>query len=177
MIEPSSNTAITGWRCPGCQNNRTSVPRDYLCFCGKQRNPEASRYNTPHSCDQLCKRHKSCPHECVLPCHPGPCPPCSLMGPVISCYCGHNTQQSRCVDTDYSTKGYSCTDTCDELLGCGKHRCEKNCHPGLCPPCEIQEVQSCYCGRHERTARCGSGKQVQLRGHIGHYSCTEKCDT
>ncbi|RCI06222.1 FKBP12-associated protein, partial [Rhizopus stolonifer] len=172
----SSNKMITAWRCPGCQNSQTVIPKDYLCFCGKQRNPESSRYNTPHSCDQLCKRHKSCPHECVLPCHPGPCPPCNSMGPVLTCYCGQTTRQQRCLDTDYSTKGFSCTDTCDELLGCGKHRCQQECHAGICPPCDIQEVQSCYCGRHERTARCGSGKQIQMRGHIGHYSCAEKCD-
>ncbi|KAF1797852.1 hypothetical protein V8B55DRAFT_1549404 [Mucor lusitanicus] len=176
LKDTSSNKMVTGWRCPGCQNNRTVVPKDYLCFCGKQRNPETSRYNTPHSCDQLCKRHKSCPHECVLPCHPGPCPPCSLMGPVTTCFCGTTTRQARCVDTDYSTKGFSCEEVCDELLGCGKHRCEQPCHAGVCSPCQVQEVQSCYCGRHERTARCGSGKQVQLRGHIGHYSCAEKCD-
>ncbi|KAG1123324.1 hypothetical protein G6F42_010657 [Rhizopus arrhizus] len=176
LKDTSSNKMVTGWRCPGCQNNRTVVPKDYLCFCGKQRNPETSRYNTPHSCEQLCKRHKSCPHECVLPCHPGPCPPCSLMGPVTTCFCGTTTRQARCVDTDYSTKGFSCNEVCDELLGCGKHRCEQPCHAGVCAPCQVQEVQSCYCGRHERTARCGSGKQVQLRGHIGHYSCAEKCD-
>ncbi|CEP11623.1 hypothetical protein [Parasitella parasitica] len=176
LKDTSSNKMITGWRCPGCQNSRTVVPKDYFCFCGKQRNPEPSRYNTPHSCEQLCKRHKSCPHECVLPCHPGPCPPCSLMGPVITCFCGTNTRQARCVDTDYSTKGFSCAEVCDVLLGCGKHRCEEPCHAGVCAPCQVQEVQACYCGRHERTARCGSGKQVQLRGHSGHYSCTEKCD-
>jgi transcriptional repressor NF-X1 len=112
----------------------------------------------------------------VRPCHPGPCPPCSLMGPVITCYCGQNARQGRCVDTDYSTKGYSCEEVCGELLGCGKHRCKENCHSGLCTPCEVEEIQSCYCGRHERTARCGNGKQIQLRGHIGYYSCGEECD-
>ncbi|KAI9476112.1 MAG: hypothetical protein EXX96DRAFT_575824 [Benjaminiella poitrasii] len=177
LKDTSTNKMITGWRCPGCQNSRTAIPRDYLCFCGKQRNPESSRYSTPHSCEQLCKRHKVCPHECVLPCHPGPCPPCNSMGPVVTCYCGRISRQSRCVETDYSTKGFSCTDVCDELLGCGKHRCKEKCHVGICPPCELEEVQSCYCGRHERTSRCGSGKQLQLRGHIGYYNCTEKCDT
>lgn len=66
FLDTSSNKMITGWRCPGCQNSRTVIPKDYFCFCGKQRNPETSRYHTPHSCDQLCKRHKNCPHECVL---------------------------------------------------------------------------------------------------------------
>ncbi|KAI8359868.1 hypothetical protein EDC96DRAFT_513466 [Choanephora cucurbitarum] len=176
LKDTSSNKMITAWRCPGCQNSRMAVPKDYLCFCGKQRNPEPSKYTTPHSCDQLCKRHKSCPHECVLPCHPGPCPPCDSMGPVLTCYCGQTTRQQRCIDTDYQTKGFSCLDLCDELLGCGKHRCQEACHAGLCPPCELEEIQSCYCGRHERTARCGNGQQIQIGGHVGYYSCQERCD-
>lgn len=99
------------------------------------------------------------------------------MGPTITCYCGQHTKRARCVDTDYTTKGYSCTEICEEILGCGKHRCEDRCHSGICPPCKLEEIQPCYCGRHERTARCGSGEQVQMRGHIGYYSCNEKCDT
>ncbi|KAI8967924.1 hypothetical protein BDF20DRAFT_917174 [Mycotypha africana] len=177
LNDTSSNKMITGWRCPGCQTTRTVIAKDYMCFCGKQRNPHPSKYSTPHSCEQLCKRPRKCPHECISPCHPGPCAPCSLMGPTLTCYCGRSERKARCVDTDYTTKGFSCTQVCNELLGCGKHRCEKTCHEGLCPPCEVEEVQSCYCGRHERTVRCGTGKQIQLRGHVGYYNCSEKCDT
>ncbi|KAI8879259.1 hypothetical protein K501DRAFT_257137 [Backusella circina FSU 941] len=177
LKDTSSQKLITQWRCPGCQHTRTAIPRDYVCFCGKQRNPDPSRYSTPHSCEQLCKKHKSCPHPCVLPCHPGPCPPCSLMGPETTCYCGQSTKQSRCSDTDYHSKGYSCERPCTVQLGCGKHQCNAQCHKGLCSPCEVEEIQSCYCGRHERTARCGTGKQVQLRGHTGYYSCNEICDS
>ncbi|CEG81703.1 hypothetical protein RMATCC62417_15868 [Rhizopus microsporus] len=176
LQDTSSNKMITQWRCPGCQNSRTAIPKDYLCFCGKQRNPEPSKYYTPHSCNQLCKKHKSCPHECVLSCHPGPCPPCNSLGPVKTCYCGKTTQQKRCVNTDYSTQGFSCDIICDELLGCGKHRCEEKCHKGICPPCTVEETQSCYCGKSQRDTRCGSGKQVQLGDHVGHYNCEHKCE-
>ncbi|KAL1921835.1 uncharacterized protein VTP21DRAFT_10477 [Calcarisporiella thermophila] len=196
-LEETAGTS-TGWRCPGCQTARTSVPKGYFCFCGKQRNPELNRYITPHSCGQLCGRNRNCPHECVLPCHPGPCPPCTAMAPPVVCYCGKETFNLRCVDTDYST-GKSCDQVCGEMLGCEKHYCAQKCHPGLCPPCKIQETQSCYCGSHTRQALCGSGDPslsfiaisdaisengmenpdnrvfVSVKEVFGHFSCQEQC--
>ncbi|KAI9247058.1 hypothetical protein BY458DRAFT_68498 [Sporodiniella umbellata] len=177
LKDTSSNKMITQWRCPGCQSSRTAIPKDYICFCGKQRNPEPSKYRTPHSCHQLCKKHKSCPHECILPCHPGPCPPCNSMGPIRKCFCGKTTQQKQCTNTDYSTPGFACDIVCEAMLGCGKHRCKENCHPGLCPPCSVEETQACYCGKHQKKARCGSGKYVRIGEHIGSYNCEEKCQT
>ncbi|KAI9027601.1 hypothetical protein CLU79DRAFT_739911 [Phycomyces nitens] len=177
LSDQSTNKMITSWRCPGCQHTRTVIPKDYFCFCGKQRNPEPNKYLTPHSCGQLCKKTRSCPHPCVLPCHPGPCPPCTAMGPVLTCFCGRHTRQTRCVDTDYTTQAYRCEEVCGESLGCGKHECKETCHAGLCPPCTIEEVQLCYCGRHERIGRCGSGKAVEIKGHVGYYSCGDVCDS
>lgn len=57
---------ITSWRCPGCQHKRTAIPHGYFCFCGKQQNPNPNHYQTPHTCDQLCKRSRKCPHPCLL---------------------------------------------------------------------------------------------------------------
>ncbi|KAI7868643.1 hypothetical protein BDF14DRAFT_542544 [Spinellus fusiger] len=173
----STNKMITSWRCPGCQYTRTGVPKDYLCFCGKQRNPELNKYLTPHSCGQLCKKSRLCPHPCVLPCHPGPCSPCTAMGPLLTCFCGRHSRQTRCADTDYSVQGYQCEEVCGEVLGCEKHKCKDMCHSGLCSPCTVEEVQLCYCGRHERTSRCGSGKAIEIKGHVGHYSCGDVCDS
>lgn len=110
------------------------------------------------------------------PCHPGPCPPCSAMSPMTSCFCGSETYQTRCVDTDYSSLGRSCGRICGELLGCGKHSCKSECHAGLCPPCDVEEVQSCYCGKHERKAKCGSGSPVESNGKVGYYSCKGTCN-
>jgi transcriptional repressor NF-X1 len=44
----------------------------------------------PHSCGDVCekKRGINCKHPCTLKCHPGPCPPCEIMGEIIKCYCG-----------------------------------------------------------------------------------------
>jgi hypothetical protein len=66
MIDTSTNMMITSWRCPGCQHKRTAIPQGYFCFCGKQQNPNPKHYQTPHTCEELCKRSRKCPHPCVL---------------------------------------------------------------------------------------------------------------
>ncbi|KAF9939211.1 FKBP12-associated protein [Mortierella alpina] len=176
--DPNNNGA--GWRCPGCQNTQVSIPKEYSCFCGKVNNPDFNRYLTPHSCGELCGRSRDCPHPCNIPCHPGPCPPCGGLGPLQSCHCGNDTFQLRCVDTDFTFQtGKSCDQVCAELLGCGKHSCTSVCHAGLCPPCEEKQEQNCYCGKHERMARCGDGemKTTLVDGEVltGYYECAEIC--
>ncbi|ORX44066.1 hypothetical protein DM01DRAFT_1340476 [Hesseltinella vesiculosa] len=177
LKDTSTNVMITAWRCPGCQHKRTALPHGYFCFCGKQKNPNPSRYQTPHTCDQLCKRSRVCPHACVLPCHPGPCPPCTSMGSVTVCFCGKERRQAKCVDTDYDTNAYSCKTICGQRLGCGEHTCQETCHPGLCPPCQVVNVeQECYCGQTTRSTRCGDGLPfASADGHIGHFTCDNKC--
>ncbi|KAF9968163.1 FKBP12-associated protein, partial [Mortierella alpina] len=62
---------------------------------------------------------------------------------------------------------------------CGKHTCTSVCHAGLCPPCEEKQEQKCYCGKHERMARCGDGemKTTLINGEVltGYYECAEIC--
>lgn len=55
------------WRCPMCQQGLGYVPNQYKCFCGKSRNPEWNRQDTPHSCGEVCgrKRNKTCVHRCA----------------------------------------------------------------------------------------------------------------
>ncbi|CAG8623780.1 1590_t:CDS:2 [Funneliformis caledonium] len=187
----------TSWRCPGCQNRCDVIPEVYKCFCGKTENPSNNRYFTPHSCGNVCGRKRDCPHDCTLLCHPGPCPPCSAMAPAQYCYCGRKTFKLRCIDTDYGN-GKSCGEACGQLLGCGKHSCEKECHDGTCPKCNIIEIQKCYCGQTEREARCSDGIAIfcyeECNGEsntwtgffscknacsrlldCGHHSCTKEC--
>lgn len=64
--DATSNLPVKNWRCPGCQYTRTVIPKEYVCFCGKQLNPDYNKYITPHSCGQLCGSKRDCPHECVL---------------------------------------------------------------------------------------------------------------
>ncbi|KAG0362556.1 FKBP12-associated protein [Podila minutissima] len=176
-----SSSSTTGWRCPGCQHVQVSIPKEYNCFCGKVQNPEFNRYFTPHSCGELCGRSRDCSHSCNLPCHPGPCPPCGGLGPIQYCHCGSESFQLRCVDTDFTfTTGKSCDKICGELLGCGAHTCASACHPELCPPCNEDQEQICYCGKHTRTAKCGEGVAritiVDGEEKLGYYECTDVCD-
>lgn len=110
------------------------------------------------------------------PCHPGPCPPCTAMTPIMHCFCGSHSRQLRCVEADYSVRGYQCEETCGELLGCEKHKCQEKCHPGLCPPCPLEETQKCYCGKDEQTMPCGSGVGVTSGDHVGYHACKATCD-
>ncbi|KAJ1944092.1 FKBP12-associated protein, partial [Linderina macrospora] len=175
------------WRCPGCQYTRAAAPSHYVCFCGASRDPEPARGCVPHSCGRVCgkSRGRRCPHPCPLTCHPGPCPPCTAMAPEQSCFCGRLVYQPKCgsdYDPDKNIK--SCGHICDETLGCGKHKCDKPCHPGLCPPCPRDEFQMCYCGRHTRTAKCGAGRAQPTfvnssdgdEPQTGFYSCGDVCD-
>lgn len=114
------------------------------------------------------------------PCHPGPCPPCGGLGPSQYCHCGNESYQQRCADTDFTFQtGKSCNQVCGELLGCGKHSCTSVCHSGLCPPCEEEQFQKCYCGKHERQARCGDGEaRTTTVGGVeqtGYYECHNIC--
>eukprot|EP00755_Sulcionema_specki_P028135 Sspe_Gene.89245::Locus_61056_Transcript_1_1_Confidence_1.000_Length_2160::g.89245::m.89245/K12236/NFX1; transcriptional repressor NF-X1 len=42
-----------------------------------------------------------------------------------------------------------CLQVCAKTLACGKHKCERRCHLGRCPPCMhgIFEEITCRCGR------------------------------
>ncbi|KAF9575831.1 FKBP12-associated protein [Mortierella alpina] len=96
--------------------------------------------------------------------------------------CGELCGRSRDCPHSYFTfqTGKSCDQVCGELLGCGKHTCTSVCHAGLCPPCEKKQDQKCYCGKHERTVRCGDGevKTTSIDGEMvtGYYECAEICN-
>lgn len=125
--------APKGWRCPGCNSSMTEEPTSYHCWCGKELNPQSIPGLPPHSCNQTCaKPRPTCPHPCGLVCHAGPCPPCQLMGPSLSCYCGKNISTKRCAETDYA-HGFSCGEICGDLLPCGEHECRQPCHSYVTP--------------------------------------------
>ncbi|KAI1083034.1 hypothetical protein F5B20DRAFT_443826 [Whalleya microplaca] len=142
------------WRCPGCNSPMTDEPATYHCWCGKEINPKSIPGISPHSCGQTCSKPRgTCPHPCPLECHAGPCPPCLLMGPSQSCNCGKHVSSKRCGETDYS-RGWSCHEICGDLLPCGEHECQKECHPGLCGSCTIPILSRCYCGRESKAIPC-----------------------
>ncbi|KAH8675312.1 hypothetical protein BX600DRAFT_377735 [Xylariales sp. PMI_506] len=145
----------TSWRCPGCNSSLTEEPSSYHCWCGKEVNPKSIPGLPPHSCGQTCSKPRStCPHPCSsLVCHAGPCPPCGMMGPSISCFCGKQTSTKRCGETDYAN-GWSCLEACGDLLPCGEHECPRPCHSGLCGSCEILMPSLCYCGKEFKDIPC-----------------------
>jgi NF-X1-type zinc finger protein NFXL1 len=62
--------AAAEWGCPKCRHGYpgAAVPCEYLCFCGKQEDPEWDPWVTPHSCAELCGRALpgGCGHACLL---------------------------------------------------------------------------------------------------------------
>jgi len=182
------------WRCPGCNSPLTDEPGGYHCWCGKDFDPSPIMGLPPHSCGQTCSKPRAtCPHPCTLGCHAGPCPPCNLMGPHQSCFCGKRTTQKPCRDTNY-VDGHSCEQICGDLLPCGEHFCARICHPGLCGSCEEPVVTRCYCGRTVRSVACeekGELKESFNYGQVtepgpdevspnswfsGSFVCGQKCD-
>ncbi|KAH0550470.1 protein shuttle craft [Cotesia glomerata] len=162
-----SSQSESGWRCPACQNINLVIPEDYYCFCGKTRSPEWNRQDVAHSCGEVCGRTRAknnCVHKCTLLCHPGSCPLCLVMV-NRSCGCGKTSQSCKCsTDTQLS-----CSATCDKLLNCGKHKCEKTCHHGNCEPCDKKIEQNCHCGKKNQFVEC-------LKDTEPFYSCGEACN-
>jgi len=105
----------------------------------------------PHSCGQKCGKllMPSCGHECLLLCHPGPCPPCPKTVKT-KCHCGRSGPLTqRC-----SKKNWSCGSVCGKLLACGHHKCSSPCHAGVCPSCSEKSIQSCICSRNRDLRDC-----------------------
>ncbi|TDG41920.1 hypothetical protein AWZ03_011656 [Drosophila navojoa] len=161
----SSSKSNEGWRCPACQNVLQELPRDYLCFCGKLKNPPLTRNELAHSCGELCCRVEGCSHACTLLCHPGPCPPCQA-NVTRSCGCGRTSKIMQCA----MKQPLQCDAICDKLLNCGEHRCQQPCHAGKCEACAEQVQQNCHCGKQQREVLCTRETQDKRS-----YSCKECC--
>ncbi|KAL2351746.1 hypothetical protein BJ546DRAFT_918700 [Cryomyces antarcticus] len=181
------------WRCPGCNLPQDVRPTTYVCWCEKEVEPRSISGLPPHSCGQTCGKPrvlpKKCPHPCELICHAGPCPPCTHVGPIQSCFCGKEATSRRCIDTDYES-GWSCGQICGDLMPCGEHTCDRECHEGLCGACEVGVDARCYCGQEAMPILCcerGQEKESK-RSHlaedgqkiteswIGQFECAQICD-
>ena len=175
------------WRCPGCQSVyiEPSLPR-YVCFCGRMENPPISR-QAPFSCGEPCSIPRSgCSHPCVLPCHPGGCPPCSVLLPKHSCFCGKDAADgSRVRCGDPRAIDHSCGVVCGQKLNCGVHTCESACHR-FCLPCTaVVESVACACGSASKEVICGvknpptagfsCGKSSPVDMNCGLHRCLRTC--
>jgi transcriptional repressor NF-X1 len=182
--QPNEDGALPGpkqWRCPGCNLPKGVLPTSYTCWCEKELDPKTVGGLPPHSCGQTCARErtfpKKCPHRCDLICHAGPCPPCSQIGPVQSCFCGKSTNARKCTETDYET-GWSCGQPCNETLACSEHACPRPCHEGLCGSCEFEVEARCYCGKMEKRMKCcDRDEEKESYAWTGSFDCGSSCGT
>lgn len=176
------------WRCPGCQSVQLTPLKDikYVCFCGKRTEPPSDLYLTPHSCGEPCgkplekefagagmTKDELCPHNCVLQCHPGPCPSCKAFAPPRPCPCGKKVITTRCSDRK---SVLTCGQTCEKVLGCKRHRCERSCHVGPCDPCQDLVNASCFCKKKVEVVICGEMTvKGELKAEDGVFSCSSTC--
>ena len=185
--------SVRQWRCPGCNLPKDVLPSLYVCWCEKEFDPRSISGLPPHSCGQTCGKHrilpKKCLHPCELLCHAGPCPPCTHMGPVQSCYCGKKSTSRRCVETEYDT-GWSCGEICRDPMPCGEHTCTQPCHEGLCGACETVIEGRCYCGKVQQEMPCcdrgddklskrfvdDGNRGTSLEEWTGLFQCASACD-
>lgn len=172
------------WRCPSCNFNHGKIPKGYRCWCGRTPNPNPNLLE-PHSCGYICGsqlKDRDCDHGCSLTCHPGPHnQKCTQLGPVLTCHCGKHDKQTICSMTAYK-KGWSCGDVCGDTLGCGRHKCKRRCHKGLCGECKEFIKADCYCGNvKDVKIKCSDKlpfKSVTKDGSwMGNFQCDKPCDT
>lgn len=173
----------------------------FTCYCGQQeiRKRCADLHKTVMknpkelSCNSTCGKLLDCgKHHCNEPCHPGPnCPSCKLLSQNIkTCPCG-----STLIKKSLLTARQSCTDpvpTCENKCGrvliCGpeknRHRCQKKCHTGLCPPCKLKTPAHCECKLSTKTVDCSlmyekhqlNDNQVYFKQVKFTFSCETRCN-
>ncbi|CAH0546976.1 unnamed protein product [Brassicogethes aeneus] len=167
------------WGCPKCRYvySPDEIPANYFCFCKKVTKPKFQQYLVPHSCGEICKKDlvPKCGHQCLLLCHPGPCPPCPVTVNV-TCFCGSQPPRTqRC-----SKKEWSCNNKCGKLLSCEKHTCADVCHSGDCKACPKKSIQKCMCKAQQKLRDCASPlwqceKVCNKPLECGHHKCPEVC--
>eukprot|EP00659_Diplonema_papillatum_P023236 gene23236-35609_t len=143
------------------------------CHCGalefqnKCGEPDEGR-----SCGNKCLRLLNCgKHYCQKVCHEGACDPCAVRF-AQKCYCGQvlvadricdgseamftdDEEESEEGDSSEEDSGddiprtFQCEKKCNKIRDCGKHKCERPCHVGKCPPCHLTpaKVSTCPCGK------------------------------
>lgn len=166
------------WDCPACRKKYESdqIPRNYYCYCKKERDPEFQEWIFPHSCGQICGKQleSNCHHTCTLFCHPGKCPPCPQTIQT-SCKCKKSPLKTiRC-----SQKSWSCTKKCSKKLLCGIHECSEICCEN-CPPCKKKSQKKCFCQRLSKEINCeqkswSCGKVCGKKLSCSNHTCERIC--
>lgn len=165
-VGPYSCKRVCG-RTLGCQN--------HTCMkeCHKVTEVDASTGKNKAGpeclqCEEGCSKSRppGCPHPCVLPCHPGECPPCVQML-RIKCHCKITSLYVECrkiTTADVNEKNLlsCCKNQCPKELPCG-HRCKEMCHPGECPfNCNQKVKLRCPCKRIKKELQCNKVRENQI---------------
>lgn len=165
-VGPYSCKRVCG-RTLGCQN--------HTCMkeCHKVTEVDASTGKNKAGpeclqCEEGCSKSQppGCPHPCVLPCHPGECPPCVQML-RIKCHCKITSLYVECrkiTTADVNEKNLlsCCKNQCPKELPCG-HRCKEMCHPGECPfNCNQKVKLRCPCKRIKKELQCNKVRENQI---------------
>nr|GMC95946.1 NF-X1-type zinc finger protein NFXL2 [Ipomoea batatas] len=156
--------------CPSCPKLVKS-----RCFCGAVQDMKRCGFKN-FSCNGVCKKVLACKtHRCNETCHDGECPPCDAKA-VYKCQCGKVKMERQCFERDFR-----CDNPCAELLGCGRHKCERGCHEGECGKCPLQGKRTCPCGKRVYEGMscdvaapvCGATCDKMLS--CGFHRCPERC--
>ena len=127
--------------CPPC----TSMAAGQKCFCGKTTyQPLCKDRNIGRSCENICGKLLNCGnHTCSIICHEEKCMSCPI-SIVKDCFCGKETLTISCGSFPV------CENKCNKILPCGKHFCDKKCHPGDCGECLLSPnlITHCPCGKN-----------------------------
>ena len=144
--------------CPPC----TSIGPEQMCFCGNESTSKKcteTDYDMGWSCGRICGEMMPCGnHTCPQSCHEGLCGACEV-AVGARCYCGKEEKQIPCSDFGEEkpsfdwTGTFSCHQPCSRAFDCGKHSCQKSCHP--------QDEEMPHCSRApDVVATCPCGKTV-----------------
>ncbi|KAF8909061.1 hypothetical protein CPB85DRAFT_1308246 [Mucidula mucida] len=173
--------------CPPCK-----VMLEIPCKCPRARIvPVRCGEDIRVSCGETCGRDLNCSkHKCQKPCHLGPCGDCQE---VVNqkCWCGDEMRKTACGAGDkwlvgvgceregplIDSLGWSCAKSCHRNYDCGKHFCDKACHPptlGSSPcPLSPSNVKTCPCGKK----RIGADFPVRASCEDPIPTCQSTCGT
>ncbi|KAK0217433.1 hypothetical protein EDD85DRAFT_1029594 [Armillaria nabsnona] len=148
--------------CPPCK-----IMLEVPCGCPRRRIvPVRCGEDTRVSCNQACSKRLNCEkHFCQKTCHQGDCGSCEQRE-TSNCWCGKAQREVACGDGDQwlgtvgcsgdepgasNVKGFSCDSVCQRLYDCGKHACQRSCHPpsSVAAQCPFSPnvITTCPCGK------------------------------
>ncbi|KAJ6373772.1 hypothetical protein OIU78_029455 [Salix suchowensis] len=99
-----------------------------------------------------------------------------LARPLLHHVCvlvGKKIITTRCADR---MSVLTCGQSCDKLLECWRHRCERICHVGPCDSCQVSVSDSCFCKKKMEVVLCGDlAVKGEVKAEDGVFSCNATC--